>query len=504
MKNKILSISIILVFLFTTLISVEAISVAPRIDLDDYQITTMETDNVFVEGTVSISKGQIIALYDSTCTIMYNYKLLDNTNKEESFKIKIPAAYLKEGENNFKVKSLPVKGVINSSNPKPFTVIVKTTKKDQTITANDLTLKVGEDKNLNAKASSGLELDYVCRNIDIATVDDNGNVIGRSAGTTKIIISQGGNNEYKPVSKEVTIKVTGTTPTPTPTPTKQTYTIVYNPNGGKGSMASQKVEIGKSVKLSDNKFTKNGYKFVGWADASTKQVMTGTHIENWKNVNMNHFQLGTVKYKNTASVKNLTTKNKQIVLYAVWKGNGPQAAVDWGTLISKDNNFNYGKGQRAHRTGCYFCGTNRDKHTSKYHGKEAKKWNTNKNYLSAQSTAQKYDKTYCCNPFVVACYAHGANEKSKCGGGSMSHSSWTSHKGNGKFKKISKNAALQPGDVFFSSGHVWMCGNKNSKGEWTTIDASGGNWKASSIAVRNKNPKKRATVKGRVRYYPNN
>ena len=86
----------------------------------------------------------------------------------------------------------------------------------------------------------------------------------------------------------------------------------------------------------------------------------------------------------------------------------------------------------------------------------------------------------------------------------MTHDSWTSHNGKGKFKKISKSAKLQPGDVFFSQTHVWMCGNKNSKGKWTVIEASGASWKKSSIHVVNMNPKKRAKVKGRVRYYPNN
>jgi hypothetical protein len=85
----------------------------------------------------------------------------------------------------------------------------------------------------------------------------------------------------------------------------------------------------------------------------------------------------------------------------------------------------------------------------------------------------------------------------------MTHSSWTVNKHNGRFKKVSKGSNLRPGDIFFSEGHVWMCGYKNSKGKWTTIDSSGESWKASSIAVRNKNPKNRMKVKGRVRYYPN-
>ena len=516
MKNKIISISIILVFIFTSLISTEAIAPTPRIELDEYQLETTDVSNVFVTGSVTLGVGQQIGVYDSTGTILLNWTTVANSKDEETFKVQIFARDLKEGDNTFKVKSLPLKGVVNSSNPKTVNVKVKsaTPKKDQLITVSNLTLKVGETKSLNAKVDSGLPLTYISQNPTIATVDSKGKVIGRSAGTTKVTVKQAGNDKYNPASKTISVTVKAVTPTPTPTD-KGTYTVVFNPAGGSGKSYTQKIEVGKSTKLSANKFSRNGYKFMGWADANGKAVYAaGQHIESFKNVNMDHFQLGKVKYKNKASVKNLAAKGKTIQLYAVWKGNGPQAAVDWGILISKDNNFCYGKKQssnwrgtgndRSHRLGCYFCGTNRNKPKGKYRGKAAKPWNTKKNYLSGQSTDQKYDKTYCCNPFVVACYVHGANEASKCHGGSMSHSSWTKNKNNGKFKKISKSAALQPGDIFFSSGHVWMCGNKNSKGQWTTIDASGSSWKANSISIRNTSPKKRASVKGRVRYYPNN
>lgn len=497
--------------IFTSLIFVDAIASTPRVDLNDYEITVTDVNNIYVRGTCSIAVGQNVSLYDSTGIIPLNSTTVKDSNSKETFKLQIFSRDLKEGNNTFKVKSLPVRGIINGSNPKTLTVKVNTTaKKNQTITASNISLKVNEKKGLGAKVDSGLALTYKSNNPSIATVDAAGKVIGRSVGTTQIVISQSGNNEYNPATKTVSVTVKDSSST-----TSTAYTVVFNSAGGRGSTYSQKIEVGKSVKLSANKFTRDGYKFVGWADASGRAMYSpGYHIETFKNVNMNHFQLGTVKYKDKQSVKNLGTKGKTIQLYAVWKGNGPQAAVDWGTLIAKDNNFNYGKryqsnwrgtgNDRAHRLGCYFCGTNRNKPKGKYRGKAAKPWNTKKNYLSGQSTDQKYDKTYCCNPFVVACYVHGANEASKCHGGSMSHSSWTKNKNNGKFKKISKSAALQPGDVFFSSGHVWMCGNKNSKGQWTTIDASGSSWKANSISIRNTNPKKRASVKGRVRYYPNN
>lgn len=43
-----------------------------------------------------------------------------------------------------------------------------------------------------------------------------------------------------------------------------TYTIVYNSNGGSGSMSSQSVEWQEVFLLSKNAFTREGHKFVGW------------------------------------------------------------------------------------------------------------------------------------------------------------------------------------------------------------------------------------------------
>ena len=104
---------------------------------------------------------------------------------------------------------MPIKGIVNASNSKTLNVKIKSTstKKEQTITASNLTLKVGDSKNINAKVSSGLPLTYKSANDSIATVDSTGKVVGRKAGTTKIIISQAGNSEYKPINKTITVTV---------------------------------------------------------------------------------------------------------------------------------------------------------------------------------------------------------------------------------------------------------------------------------------------------------
>lgn len=114
-----------------------------------------------------------------------------------------------------------------------------------------------------------------------------------------------------------------------------------------------------------------------------------------------------------------------------------RAACDWGLMIAADDSFAYGAGDTAHRCGCYFCGTNR-----------AKK-------------GPGYEKTYCCNPFVHACYAHGAGDPqmlSTCqNGGSvgMNSSDYTRY---GNWINIGKPAYddLEMGDVFIYEGHVML------------------------------------------------
>lgn len=68
-------------------------------------------------------------------------------------------------------------------------------------------------------------------------------------------------------------------------------------------------------------------------------------------------------------------------------------AVNWGIKIAADNKFHYGKKPNSQHNGCYFCGT------QTLSGGRAKTGVVN------------YEYSYCCNPFVHACFAHGGNEK---------------------------------------------------------------------------------------------
>lgn len=78
------------------------------------------------------------------------------------------------------------------------------------------------------------------------------------------------------------------------------YTVVYNANGGTGTMSDSNYTYDTAKALSVNKFTKEGYKFLGWSKSSTATTPT---------------------YTDGQSVKNLLSTSGKVTLYAVWQKN---------------------------------------------------------------------------------------------------------------------------------------------------------------------------------------
>ena len=153
-------------------------------------------------------------------------------------------------------------------------------------------------------------------------------------------------------------------------------------------------------------------------------------------------------YSGTMPTLKLTKTNAQAI----------SDAIKFAEWIAKDNSFHYGytsadKSINAHHNGCYFCGTNT---TS---GGRSKKGIVD------------YGKTYCCNPFVGACWAHGAGDTtalSLCKKGS----SWGYNKKSGyNTSKLFTNlghpakSKLQPGDVLCSDTHVALYVGNNKIAE---------------------------------------
>ena len=98
--------------------------------------------------------------------------------------------------------------------------------------------------------------------------------------------------------------------------------------------------------------------------------------------------------------------------------------------------------------------------------------------------SKKYRKTYCCNPFIHAAYAHGAQNPKmlkgcrKANGIGMEKSTFYKF---GCWKCVGKPSykKLKKGDVLVKSTHVAMYIGKGKM-----VEASGGNWSARSISVK--------------------
>jgi uncharacterized repeat protein (TIGR02543 family) len=74
------------------------------------------------------------------------------------------------------------------------------------------------------------------------------------------------------------------------------YTVKFDANGGKSAMADQRLPRDAAANLSANKFTRNGYVFMGWSRSKT----------------------GPVAYADKASVKNLAAAGGSTTLHARW------------------------------------------------------------------------------------------------------------------------------------------------------------------------------------------
>lgn len=162
--------------------------------------------------------------------------------------------------------------------------------------------------------------------------------------------------------------------------------------------------------------------------------------------------------------------------------NGRIKACNWALSVAKDNRFTYGSGQRAHRSGCYFCQTN----TGPRMKKKEKKGEPHV-VKDSHGNGHTYERTYCCNTFITAAYAHGAKDKaiydichkgSCCG---MEPKDWLKSP---NFKKLGTCKGvpygdLKWGDVILTADHVWMY-----IGGGRIIEAAGNDWSAGSIAIK--------------------
>lgn len=106
------------------------------------------------------------------------------------------------------------------------TITVKVYRQNQSISASNVTLIIGQRKNLGAKARTGLV--YKSSNPKVVTVDKKGNLTAKAAGTAKITVTALANNTYNRASRTVAVKVAKkvTTPAKPITPAKPTATSI--------------------------------------------------------------------------------------------------------------------------------------------------------------------------------------------------------------------------------------------------------------------------------------
>ena len=107
-----------------------------------------------------------------------------------------------------------------------------------------------------------------------------------------------------------------------------TYSVVFNKNGGSGTMSNQSFTYNAAAKaLTSNSFTYSGYTFLGWATSSERAAAL------------------TVDYTDGQSVRNLTsTHNGTFNLYAVWAKKyyiGGRFQHDWEEGSATTNEMTY-------------------------------------------------------------------------------------------------------------------------------------------------------------------
>jgi hypothetical protein len=106
--------------------------------------------------------------------------------------------------------------------------------------------------------------------------------------------------------------------------TVNTYTVRFNASGGTGTMADQSFTYGTAKSLTANTFSKEYFRFLGWATSQANA------------------DKGTVSYNNAQSVSNLTTTNGAVIdLYAVWGTNYSTYYLYFSTGASVEGNAGY-------------------------------------------------------------------------------------------------------------------------------------------------------------------
>ena len=400
-------------------------------------IITGNKDATYIEGELREAAGQEIKVTAGLRKIAS--KRLPAHGGKATFSIKIPSAYI--SDNRVVIFHVRASGAGSAR-----VEVGYKQKEEQSISfdSEEYTLTIpGEKGSVKAKASSGEPLVFVSENPEIATIDENGTIIPVGEGSTTISAKQIGSSRYDEAEASVNVSVKEI----------DAYTVTFHSSDSEDKTSRQIIKTAETTSLDENTFENGDHQFLGWASEDG----------------------GLVEYTDAEEVSGLAEKGENKDLYAVWSGDGINAAIAWAVMIANDDSFTYGKKPETSNIGCYFCGTNK---THKPKG---------------------YEKTYVCMTFITAAYAHGAEDPEMlalCKGGKRCLSTTNS---NFKFKCWEKVGSagslsvsdLQPGDVICmysddnKTGHLSMYIGDGNIVEATA--AYGDLWGPKSIGVRDGN-----------------
>lgn len=103
----------------------------------------------------------------------------------------------------------------------------------------------------------------------------------------------------------------------------KSYKVIYNANGGKGSMPNQETNFENNISLRQNAFTRTGYEFIGWALSSKgENIAYGDKAE-----------ITLSEYPN----------NGKITLYAIWKPIKYSVEFIDNSVVNNMENLLYGQ-----------------------------------------------------------------------------------------------------------------------------------------------------------------
>lgn len=399
------------------------------------RLITNDVNSTYIEGEVAEATGQQIVVSNGLQTVASKY--LPDTKARAEFRIKIPAKFI--SKKNMTVLYVRTDGMegfgerveVDYKERQAQKISVEKEKYSMTFP--------GTDESLKAEASSGEKLIYKSSNPDVATVDEDGNIIATGQGKADITVKQIGNGSYEEAEETVKVAVKSI----------DAYSITFHSSDEEEATTKQIVKTNEDSALQENTFKNGEHEFLGWATEDG----------------------GYVEYDDGDEIKDLAAKGENTDLYAVWTGDGAAAALAWAIHIANDNSFAYGASPATNNIGCYFCGTNQ------------------------RNKPAGYEKTYVCLTFVGAAYAHGAEDPEILW--ADQHNKMPMYENNDNFTKFScwtklgscgslSISDLKPGDVIIEyaadngSGHVCMYAGNDQ-----LVEAHTPGWGAGTISVNN-------------------